>query len=204
MPKPPADASSEIVGRIFSVRGQHVLLDADLASMYEVSTKRLNEQVRRNSARFPGDFTLTLSDQEVAILRSQFATSSGSTQAHGGRRYAPRALAVRRNRDRFPPDFLLEVDAKEWEILRSQIVTLRLEHGRHRKYLRLAFPEHGAIMAATLPDSPRAAYASTIGLNPAQAMRLMSKGMLSGPIILERRVSSITFFMTRFWSAFDL
>jgi hypothetical protein len=69
-----------------------LLLDTDLASMYEVSTKRLNEQVRRNSARFPGDFTFTLSDQEVAILRSQFATSSWSARAHGGRRYSPRVF----------------------------------------------------------------------------------------------------------------
>ena len=68
--------------------------------------------------------------------------------------------AVRRNRDRFPPDFLLEVDAKEWEILRSQIVTLRFEHGRHRKYLPLAFTEHGAIMAATILNSPRAVQMS--------------------------------------------
>jgi hypothetical protein len=50
----------------------------------------------------------------------------------------------------------------------------------------------------------RAAYASTIVLKPAQAMRLMSKGILAGSIILERRGSSITFFMMRFWSAFDL
>jgi len=64
--------------------------------------------------------------------------------------------AVRRNRDRFPSDFLLEVDADEWEILRSQIVTLRIGHGRHRKYLPLAFTEHGAIMAATILSSPRA------------------------------------------------
>jgi hypothetical protein len=64
--------------------------------------------------------------------------------------------AVRRNRDRFPPDFLVEIDAREWEILRSQIVTLRIGHGRHRKYLPLAFTEHGAIMAATILNSPRA------------------------------------------------
>ena len=68
--------------------------------------------------------------------------------------------AVRRNRGRFPPDFLLELDAKEWEILRSQIVTLRSEHGRHRKYLPLAFTEHGAIMAATILNSTRAVQMS--------------------------------------------
>jgi hypothetical protein len=64
--------------------------------------------------------------------------------------------AVRRNRVRFPPDFLIEVDVGEWEILRSQVVTLRIGHGRHRKYLPLAFTEHGAIMAATILNSPRA------------------------------------------------
>lgn len=51
---------------------------------------------------------------------------------------------------------MLEIDAEEWKILRSQIVTLRLGHGRHRKYLPLAFTEHGAIMAATILNSPRA------------------------------------------------
>jgi len=68
--------------------------------------------------------------------------------------------AVRRNRERFPPDFLLELGTEEWEILRSQIVTLRSGHGRHRKYLPLAFTEHGAIMAATILNSPRAVQMS--------------------------------------------
>lgn len=53
-----------------------------------------------------------------------------------------------------------KLDAKEWEILRSQIVTLRSEHGRHRKYLPLAFTEHGAIMAATILNSTRAVQMS--------------------------------------------
>ena len=68
--------------------------------------------------------------------------------------------AVRRNRERFPPDFLLELNSKEWEILRSQIVTLETGHGRHRKYLPLAFTEHGAIMAATILNSTRAVQMS--------------------------------------------
>jgi hypothetical protein len=68
--------------------------------------------------------------------------------------------AVRRNRDRFPADFMLELKLEEWEILRSQIVTLRSGHGRHRKYLPLAFTEHGAIMAATILNSPRAVQMS--------------------------------------------
>jgi hypothetical protein len=68
--------------------------------------------------------------------------------------------AVRRNRDRFPADFMLELKLEEWEILRSQIVTLRSGHGRHRKYLPLASTERGAIMAATILNSPRAVQMS--------------------------------------------
>lgn len=68
--------------------------------------------------------------------------------------------AVRRNRDRFPPDFLVEVSAVEWKSLRSQIVTLDVGRGRYRKYAPLAFTEHGAIMAATILNSPRAVQMS--------------------------------------------
>jgi hypothetical protein len=71
------------------VRGHRVMLDFDLAVLYGVSTKRLKEQVKRNRARFPGDFAFQLTPEEVAILRSQIATSSG---AWGGRRYIPMAF----------------------------------------------------------------------------------------------------------------
>ena len=64
-----------VKSRIYLVRGQRVLLDSDLAELYGVETKRLNEQVRRNIARFPADFMFQLNDQEVAGLRSQIATS---------------------------------------------------------------------------------------------------------------------------------
>lgn len=81
---------------IITVRGQRVILDADLASIYGVPTKRLNEQVRRNADRFPTDFAFVLTDQEVTNLRSQIATSSlepnrsqFATASHGGRRYRP-------------------------------------------------------------------------------------------------------------------
>jgi hypothetical protein len=61
---------------IITIRGQRVILDADLARIYGVPTKRLNEQVRRNADRFPPDFALVLTDQEVTNLKSQIATSS--------------------------------------------------------------------------------------------------------------------------------
>jgi ATP-dependent Clp protease ATP-binding subunit ClpA len=86
------------------VRGQKVVLDADLAQMYGVETRRLNEQVRRNSERFPKDFMFELTEQELTNLMSQIAISSW-----GGRRKRP-----------------------------------------------LAFTEHGAIMAASVLNSPRA------------------------------------------------
>jgi len=70
---PPLD---RIESRILVVRGQKVMLDADLAELYGVKTKRFNEQVRRNRERFPADFMFRLTDQEVANLRSQFGDGS--------------------------------------------------------------------------------------------------------------------------------
>jgi len=89
------------------LRGQRVLLDAELAVLYGVTTKRFNEQVRRNRERFPEDFMFQLIPEELTSLRSQFAT-------------------------------------------------LKEGRGQHRKYLPYAFTEHGAIMAATILNSPRA------------------------------------------------
>jgi hypothetical protein len=82
----------EIAQRILIVRGKRVLLDADLAAFYGVTTKRFNEQVKRNLARFPEDFMFQLNEAEFANLRSQFATSSLRGAGHGGRRYAPQAF----------------------------------------------------------------------------------------------------------------
>ena len=62
--------------KIYTLRGKQIMLDEDLAMLYEVTTKRLNEQVKRNSERFPDDFMFQLSEKEYANLRSQFATSS--------------------------------------------------------------------------------------------------------------------------------
>ena len=81
--------AERIEAKILLIRGQKVMLDADLAALYGVSTKRLNEQVRRNKDRFPDDFLFQLSAQETENLRSQFATSSAE---HGGRRYRPYAF----------------------------------------------------------------------------------------------------------------
>jgi hypothetical protein len=101
-----------ITHRIVIVREQKVLLDSDLATLYGVQTKRFNEAVRRNAARFPADFMFRLGAEEFASLRSQSATLNDPVQP--------------------------------------------VARGRHRKYLPYAFTEHGAIMAASLLNSPRA------------------------------------------------
>jgi hypothetical protein len=103
---------SYLEGRIVVVRGQKVLLDHDLAELYGVETRRLNEQVRRNAERFPQDFMFSLTNQEVKDLKSQFATLGLEFYA-GGPRATPKA-----------------------------------------------FTEHGAIMAASVLNSPRAISAS--------------------------------------------
>jgi len=81
-------AVTSIEGKIYSIRGVRVMLDADLAKLYEVETKTLNRAVQRNLQRFPDDFMFQLSETEFENLRCQFGTSS----FHGGRRYRPYAF----------------------------------------------------------------------------------------------------------------
>lgn len=78
----------EIQNMIYTIRGKQVMVDSDLATLYQVTTKRLNEQVRRNKNRFPSEFMFRLTAEEYEYLRSHFATSS-EDNAHGGRRYMP-------------------------------------------------------------------------------------------------------------------
>jgi hypothetical protein len=102
-----------VEGRILFIRGHKVLLDSDLAELYGVSVKRLNQQVKRNPDRFPADFMFQVTAQEYTALRLQIAASK---PGRGGRRYAP-----------------------------------------------FAFTEHGAIMAASVLNSPRAAERNAVG-----------------------------------------
>ena len=81
--------------KIFLIRGYKVVLDSDLAELYGVTTKRLNEQVRRHTSRFPSDFMFQLTPKEAKSLRSQTAISNlrsqiaTSSSGYGGRRYLP-------------------------------------------------------------------------------------------------------------------
>lgn len=76
--------------RIHMIRGVKVMLDEDLAAMYGVETKRLNEAVKRNARRFPDDFMFTLNREELAALRAEFAMCNRPMR--GGRRYAPQVF----------------------------------------------------------------------------------------------------------------
>jgi len=80
-----------VINKIYVIRDTKVMLDKDLAALYEVETKRFNEQVKRNTERFPEDFMFQLTSVEFANLRSQIATSSW-----GGARYYPFAFTEQR------------------------------------------------------------------------------------------------------------
>jgi hypothetical protein len=131
---------------IHEVREQKIILDTDLARIYGVTAKRLNEQVKRNQQRFPADFVFQLTAEEANSLRSQFATSSGG------------------NRSQF-------ATASSESAVRSQIATLKKGRGQHRKYRPFAFTEHGAIMAANVLNSARAVQMSVFVVRAFLKMR---------------------------------
>ncbi len=119
-----SQAIIQIENLVYFIRGEKVMLDSDLANIYRVETKRLNEQVRRNIERFPKDFMFQLTEREWASLRSQIAALKNDNP------------------------------------LRSQIATLENNRGKHRKYMPYVFTEHGAVMLASIINSPQAIAAS--------------------------------------------
>ncbi|HVR24532.1 MAG TPA: ORF6N domain-containing protein [Candidatus Polarisedimenticolia bacterium] len=84
-----ATLASAVESRILLLRHQRVILDTDIAELYGVPVKVLNQQVKRNRERFPADFVFQLTSKEDEVLRSQSVTSK---QGRGGRRYAPYAF----------------------------------------------------------------------------------------------------------------
>ena len=86
-PNPPDLADEFVIQKIHFIRGQKIMIDSDLSALYRVETKRWNEQVSRNTERFPEDFMFQLTADEFENLKSQFATSSW-----GGRRKLPFAF----------------------------------------------------------------------------------------------------------------
>ena len=123
-----------IQNKIFEIRGQRVMLDRDLAALYGVETKRLNEAVRRNAKRFEGDdfmFRLTKDETERITLRSHFATLE--TPLETG-------------------------DLDDSIRLRSQNATLNKGRGQHSKYLPYAFTELGVAMLSSVLNSETAIH----------------------------------------------
>jgi len=122
----------KIIRKIYIIRGQKVMLDFDLAVLYEVETKRLNEQVKRNIDRFPEDFMFRLSAKEWQTMRSQFATSSNQ-----------------------------KIDIQIVGTMMSQNATSSQSKRQHR-LLPYAFTEHGVTMLASILKSERAIKMSIV------------------------------------------
>ena len=120
------NANDEIISRIHFVREQKVMLDYDLAELYEVETKVLNQAVKRNADRFPEDFMFRLTTKELALMRSQFVTTSAQY-----------------------------VENHEQKKMRSQFVTSSSSK-RRADLLPYAFTEHGVTMLASVLKSERA------------------------------------------------
>jgi len=150
----PTGPDSGLNLRVLVVRGHRVVLDSDLAALYGVQTKRLNEAVRRHAGRFPSDFCFPLASAEAAALRSQFATSN---------RQGPGQESIAA------------------DCTRSATSSSGRRGGR--RSLPWAFTEHGALMAATVLNSPRAVQMS---LFVVRAFVRMREELATGAVILRR------------------
>jgi hypothetical protein len=121
--------------KILSIRGQKVVLDSDLAAVYGVTTKRLNEQFRRNRKRFPEDFAFQLTAEEFATLTSQVAILDEGGSSREPVRSQPATASSRS------------------QFMRSQFATASQRNIRYRPW---AFTEHGALQAANVLRTDRA------------------------------------------------
>ena len=146
---------------IRTIRGQQVLLDSDLAILYGVETKRLNEQVKRNIERFPDDFMFQLTKMELINLKSQIATSSAIENS-------PRSQIVTLNTKNHS--------------LRSQNATID-NRGRHTKYLPYAFTENGIAMLSSVLRSP---IAIQVNIRIMRAFTAMRQFIASNAQIFQR------------------
>lgn len=143
-----ASIDDSIKNKIYTIRGMQVMLDSDLAELYDVETKNLNRAVNRNSDRFPPNFMFQLSEEEYQSLRSQIVISSSSTSLR----------------------FQIGTLDNE-ESLRSQIATLENGRGKHRKYLPYVFTEQGVAMLSAVLRSQSAVQMSIHIINAFVEMR---------------------------------
>ena len=145
----PENQLLQIEPLIRTIRGQQVLLDSDLAVLYGVETKQLNQQVKRNIERFPADFMFQLTKEELGDLKSQIVISNTFSDSI-------RSQNATINR----------VDNS----LRSQIVTIE-NRGRHTKYLPYAFTENGIAMLSSVLRSQTAIQVNIRIMRAFTAMR---------------------------------
>ena len=146
---------------IRTIRGQQVLLDSDLAILYGVETRQLNQQVKRNIERFPEDFMFQLTKVELINLKSQIATLSATD-------YPLRSQIVTLN--------------TENHSLRSQNATID-NRGRHTKYLPYAFTENGFAMLSSVLRSP---IAIQVNIRIMRAFTAMRQFIASNAQIFQR------------------
>ena len=142
-------AKKPIESLILNIRNQKVILDADLAELYGVRTYRFNEAFKRNRRRFPDDFAFQLTANEFAGLRSQMTAANSSQIAMSSSQAA--------ENEGFVPNW-------------SQFVASSKKH-RGAAYRPWAFTEHGAIMAATILNSPEAVAMSVFVVRAFMQMR---------------------------------
>jgi hypothetical protein len=148
---------------IHVIRGQQVMLDADLAMLYGVETKRLNEQVKRNINRFPDDFMFQLTKEDVVALRSQFVTlneegyslrSQFATLNEKSNALRSQIVTSNEGPNSSRSQFVTLND--EGDILRSHFATSKNGRGQHKKYLPYAFTRNGIAMLSSVLKSKTA------------------------------------------------
>ena len=127
--------------KIYEIRGQKVILDRDLAALYQVETRVLNQAVKRNIERFPEDFMFQLTKEEVEILKSQIVTSSDTEFL--------KSQIVILEMDENKSSQFGTTSEENSDFPRSQFVTLKGK-GHNIKYFPYAFTEHGVVMLASL------------------------------------------------------
>jgi hypothetical protein len=149
----------EIENKIFTVRGLSVMLDSDLALLYGVETKRINEAVKRNINRFPEWFMFQLTYTEWENLRFQIGTSSNEGE-NASRSQIATSSNEKDNASRFQIGTLNKNKDLKEDFLRSQIATLENQKGKHRKFLPFAFTEQGVAMLSAVLKSETAVKVS--------------------------------------------
>ncbi len=153
-----------IESKIFTIRNVQVMLDKDLAELYGVETKRINEQVKRNIERFPEEFCFQLTKEEVESLRSQIVTLSSMNETL-------RSQNATSNTENEPSRSQIATLNTENSFLGSQIVTSKKENRGGSRYLPYAFTEQGVAMLASILKSETAVKVSIQIMNAFVQMR---------------------------------